>query len=149
MSERRPHWSDDLIDAVIDLQYHCLDCIEYDYLDIDPRNHDALNAAWAYDIIAAVEDWHKAKRASRDRTHSDECWRWHQECAEALIEAQQARLGKLSKQLMWYPDYQAAEAAIRRVRDVLDEWDDLVIDGEDPEEHIIRALDDNKGVNND
>ena len=45
-----------------------------------------------------------------------------------------------------------AEAAIARVRDVLDEWDDLVIDGEDPEEHIIRALDDNnnnKGVNND
>ena len=41
------------------------------------------------------------------------------------------------------------EAAIERVRDVLDEWDDLVIDGEDPEEHIIRALDDNnnnKGV---
>ena len=42
-----------------------------------------------------------------------------------------------------------AEAAVQRVRDVLDEWDDLVIDGEDPEEHIIRALDDNKGVNND
>lgn len=44
---------------------------------------------------------------------------------------------------------EAAEAVIERVRDVLDEWDDLVIDGEDPEEHIIRALDYNKGVNND
>jgi len=57
MSERRPHWDDDLINAVIDLQYHCVDCIEYDYPDIYPRNHDAVNAAWAYGVIAAVEDW--------------------------------------------------------------------------------------------
>ena len=41
-------------------------------------------------VIAAVEDWHKAKRDSRDRTHSAECWRWHQECAEHLIERQRS-----------------------------------------------------------
>ena len=48
-----------------------------------------------YAVIAAVEDWHKAKRDSRDRTHSDECWRWHRECAEALIEAQQAAIQRV------------------------------------------------------
>ena len=57
MSERRPHWTDDLINAVIDLQYHCVDCMEDDYPDIDPSNHDAVNAAWACEVIAAVEDW--------------------------------------------------------------------------------------------
>jgi len=102
MSEWRPHWDDDLVNAVIDLQYHCVDCMEDDYPEIDPINHDAVNAAWAHEIIATVEDWHKAKRDSRDRTHSAECWRWHQECAEHLIERQQA--------------------AIQRVRDVCDLW---------------------------
>ena len=57
MSDRRPHWTDELINAVIDLQYHCVDCMEDDYPDIDPRNHDAVNAAWACEVIAAVEDW--------------------------------------------------------------------------------------------
>ena len=84
MTERRPHWDDDLVNAVIDLQYH------WDYPEIDPINHDAVNAAWAHEIIATVEDWHKAKRDSRDRTHSAECWRWHQECAEHLIERQRS-----------------------------------------------------------
>ena len=90
MTERRPHWDDDLVNAVIDLQYHCVDCMEDDYPEIDPINHDAVNAAWAHEIIATVEDWHKAKRDSRDRTHSAECWRWHQECAEHLIERQRS-----------------------------------------------------------
>ena len=88
--DRRPHWDDDLVNAVIDLQYHCVDCMEDDYPEIDPINHDAVNAAWAHEIIATVEDWHKAKRDSRDRTHSAECWRWHQECAEHLIERQRS-----------------------------------------------------------
>ena len=39
--------------------------------------------------------WHRAKRASRDRTHSDECWRWHQECAEQLIEYQQVAIKRV------------------------------------------------------
>ena len=56
-SQRRPHWDDDLVDAVIDLQYHCVDCMEDDYPDIDQRDPDAANKAWAHAIIAAVEDW--------------------------------------------------------------------------------------------
>ena len=59
MTERRPHWDDDLVNAVIDLQYRCVDCMEDDYPEIDPINHDAVNAAWAHEIIAAVEDWHE------------------------------------------------------------------------------------------
>lgn len=100
MTERRPHWDDDLVNVVIDLQYHCVDCMEDDYPDIDPRNHDAVNAAWAYEIIAAVEDWHKAKRDSRIRTHSEGCWRWHNECAEGLIEAQQRKIQQLANELL-------------------------------------------------
>ena len=57
--DRRPHWDDDLVNAVIDLQYHCVDCMEDDYPEIDPINHDAVNAAWAHEIIATVEDWHR------------------------------------------------------------------------------------------
>ena len=57
MTDRRPHWDDDLINAVIDLQYHCVDCMEDDYPDIDPSDYDAVNAAWAYEVIAVVEDW--------------------------------------------------------------------------------------------
>jgi len=81
MSERRPHWDAHLIDAIgADLR----DVYENGY------SEDQI-----FRVIAAVEDWHKAKRASRDRTHSDECWRWHQECAEHLIERQQAALRRV------------------------------------------------------
>ena len=45
MTERRPHWDDDLVNAVIDLQYHCVDCMEDDYPEIDPINHDAATTA--------------------------------------------------------------------------------------------------------
>ena len=48
------------------------------------------------DTLAAVEDWHKAKRDSRiRRTHSEGCWRWHNECAEALIVSQQAAIQRV------------------------------------------------------
>ena len=106
MTERRPHWDDDLVNAVIDLQYHCVDCMEDDYPEIDPINHDAVNAAWAHEIIATVEDWHKAKRDARVRTHSAECWRWHQECAEYRIE-------KLSAQVQAVREFCAATNPIR------------------------------------
>ena len=79
MSERRPHWDDDLIEAVND----CLDT-SGDVISFD-----------AYGVIAAVEDWHKAKRDSRIRTHSEGCWRWHNECAEALIVSQQAAIQRV------------------------------------------------------
>ena len=78
-------------------------------------------------VIAAVEDWHKAKRDSRIRTHSEHCWRWHTECAESLIEAQQKKIGELANQLLnevpgSYIQMRAraltAEAAIARVREL-------------------------------
>ena len=86
MSERRPHWDDELIFAVMSAAG------DGGHLFIDD----------IHAVIAAVEDWHKAKRDRRDRTHSDECWRWHQECAEHLIERQRS--------------------TAQRVRDVCDLW---------------------------
>ena len=78
--KRRPHWTDDLIEAVKDaISGWCFDHVEGPLYDED-----------VYPVIAAVEDWHKAKRDSRDRTHSAVCWRWHQECAEHLIERQRS-----------------------------------------------------------
>ena len=74
MSERRPHWDDELIFAVMSAAG------DGGHLFIDD----------IHAVIAAVEDWHKAKRDRRDRTHSAECWRWHQECAEHLIERQRS-----------------------------------------------------------
>ena len=79
--ERRPHWTDDLIEAVSAQMPSAYD------IDVGDLR--------LYAVIAAVEDWHKAKRDSRDRTHSDECWRWHQECAEQLIEQQQAAIDRV------------------------------------------------------
>lgn len=67
--ERRPHWDDELLKAVYDAVFQCVD-----------RDSGGVYEDVLPDVIAAVEDWHKAKRDSRDRTHSDECWRWHQEC---------------------------------------------------------------------
>ena len=47
MSERRPHWDDDLIDSVV----HAIsDNYDYEYR--------------AYAVIAAVEDWHKKRWAA-------------------------------------------------------------------------------------
>jgi hypothetical protein len=94
MSDRRPHWDDALIEAVTDHMYHCVDCLSEDAGVEDWRER------WAYDIIAAVEDWHKAKRDSRIRTHSEGCWRWHNECAEGLIEAQQRKIQQLANELL-------------------------------------------------
>ena len=84
MTERRPHWDDDLIDAVFRALSHTYRAQGWTggiAIDLDES---------VYPLIAAVEDWHKAKRDSRDRTHSAECWRWHQECAEHLIERQRS-----------------------------------------------------------
>jgi len=80
--ERRAHWTDDLIEAV-----SCLVSVDI--------GDDCLVVADVFRIIAAVEDWHKAKRDSRVRTHSEGCWRWHNECAESLIEWQQAAIQRV------------------------------------------------------
>jgi len=69
-------------------------------------DHVHLSDAELYAIIAAVEDWHKAKRDARVRTHSAECWRWHQECAEYRIE-------KLSAQVQAVREFCAATNPIR------------------------------------
>ena len=82
MSERRPHWDDELIEAVWDVAYATSDGC-------------CLSAEGTHAVIAAVEDWHKAKRDSRIRTHSEGCWRWHNECAEWLIESQMAAMKRV------------------------------------------------------
>jgi hypothetical protein len=86
-TQRRPHWDDDLVRTVADLIQHG----EQGVMDYVHRAHI---------IIAAVEDWHKAKRDSRIRTHSEGCWRWHNECAEGLIEAQQRKIQQLANELL-------------------------------------------------
>ena len=91
MTDRRPHWNDDLIDTM----RHELSCTDSTFQDED-----------LYRMIAAVEDWHKAKRDARVRTHSAECWRWHQECAEYRIE-------KLSAQVQAVREFCAATNPIR------------------------------------
>lgn len=96
---RRPHWTDDLIEAVKDaISGWCFDHVEGPLYDED-----------VYPVIAAVEDWHKAKRDSRIRTHSEGCWRWHNECAEGLIEAQQRKIQQLANELL---------TVIQRVREL-------------------------------
>ena len=118
---RRPHWDDDLIDAVFRALSHTYRAQGWTggiAIDLDES---------VYPLIAAVEDWHKAKRDSRIRTHSEHCWRWHTECAESLIEAQQKKIGELANQLLnEVPDSYiqmkaralTAEAAIARVREL-------------------------------
>ena len=118
---RRPHWDDDLIDAVFRALSHTYRAQGWTggiAIDLDES---------VYPLIAAVEDWHKAKRDSRIRTHSEGCWRWHNECAESLIEAQQKKIGELANQLLnEVPDSYiqmkaralTAEATIQRVREL-------------------------------
>ena len=118
---RRPHWDDDLIDAVFRALSHTYRAQGWTggiAIDLDES---------VYPLIAAVEDWHKAKRDSRIRTHSEGCWRWHTECAESLIEAQQKKIGELANQLLnevpgSYIQMKAraltAEATIQRVREL-------------------------------
>jgi|GEM_PF-2588335 len=85
MTERRPHWDDDLITAVMSAlpEYAKWTLVSDD----------------VFRIIAAVEDWHKEKRDSRIRTHSEGCWRWHQECAEHLIEWQRSTIQRVRELL--------------------------------------------------
>ena len=88
MSERRPHWDQSLIDTV--------------RTAMRPRILTISDSVDTYDVIAAVEDWHKAKRGERVRTHAADgsCWRWHEECAEALIESQQDMLQRVQNALV-------------------------------------------------
>ena len=115
MSERRPHWDDDLVEAVrskIGIHQHGPIGEIRIYNPFDDE---------VYNVIAAVEDWHKAKRDSRVRTHSEGCWRWHNECAESLIEWQQA--------------------AIQRVRGIVDADQTVPIDARDPASYVAGYAD--------
>lgn len=85
MTERRPHWDASLISAVL--------------ADLRDVYDSGYGEEQAFRIIAAVEDWHKAKRDSRVRTHGEHCWRWHTECAESLIEAQAATIQRVREGL--------------------------------------------------
>ena len=98
MTDRRPHWNDDLIDTM----RHELSCTDSTFQDED-----------LYRMIAAVEDWQDANGFSR--------------------------AGTLMNRLI------DAEAAIQRVREELEAWKG----GSVATARILRALDDNKGVNND
>ncbi len=120
---RRPHWDDDLIDAVFK-------ALSYTYLAQGWAGGIAIDLDESvYPLIAAVEDWHKAKRDSRIRTHSEGCWRWHNECAEGLIEAQQRKIQQLANELLTVGGAEPsglgtvrrlveAEATIQRVREL-------------------------------
>ena len=81
MTDRRPHWDTELEQSVSAILFDCY--------------NNGISEQQVYQVIAAVEDWHKAKRDRRDRTHSDECWRWHQECAEHLIERQRSTIQRV------------------------------------------------------
>ena len=101
MSERRPHWDDELIFAVMSAAG------DGGHLFIDD----------IHAVIAAVEDWHKAKRDSRDRTHSAECWRWHQECAEHLIERQRSTIQRVRD--VYYGPVGLLDTRIQQIGDIL------------------------------
>lgn len=111
----RPHWDNDLVEAVRAL-------IPMGW-GADGSLADDASDAEVYPVIAAVEDWHRSKRDQRVRTHSEECWRWHQECAEAMIE-------RLSGQV----------EAVQELQDRLKRGQALV-PGSTYRNYIIRCLD--------
>lgn len=81
-SERRTHWDDELIETTSAAIQRFMTL-------------EVPNPQFVYEVIATVEDWHRAKRDSRIRTHSAECWRWHQECAEHYIDGLNATLERV------------------------------------------------------
>ena len=132
---RRPHWDDDLIEAVKDaISGWCFDHVEGPLYDED-----------VYPVIAAAEDWHKAKRDSRDRTHGttsdgepycescgvcDEGWRCRC-CLAAEVEALRARNETLiatiqrqdstfERQMEEHEELEALRAQVQRVRDAIE-----------------------------
>ena len=90
MSERRPHWTDDLIEAVADV-----------------LEHDDYIYATTHAVIAAVEDWA----------------RW-----EHVPKGTLARL-------------EQAEAAIQRVRGIVDADQTVPIDARDPASYVAGYAD--------
>ena len=94
MSERRPHWTDDLIEAV--------------YAELPAKKYQVEPDSWeVHRIIAAVEDWA----------------RW-----EHVPKGTLARL-------------EQAEAAIARVRGIVDADQTVPIDARDPASYVAGYAD--------
>ena len=53
MSERRPHWDDDLLQAVYDAVFQCVD-----------RDSGGVHEDVLPDVIAVIEDWQRQKLRS-------------------------------------------------------------------------------------
>ena len=128
--KRRPHWDDDLITAV---------CATGDDGEVDYW----MTSDQVYRIIAAVEDWHEkfvmhgAFRVLAERAASAEADR-DRLANQLLNEVPDSYIQMKARAL-------TAEATIQRVREELEAWKG----GSVATARILRALDDNKGVNND
>ena len=108
MTERRPHWSDDLIDAV-------RDAVDVEFDDIWKLSEDSILA-----VIAAAEDNRPPSLSDLQVQHYAELREQAERAGqgldvEALISARMEQVARAEN----------AEAAIARVRDVCDRiWDD-------------------------
>jgi len=108
MTERRPHWSDDLIDAV-------RDAVDVEFDGIWKLSEDSILA-----VIAAVEDNRPPSLSDLQVQHYAELREQAERAGqgldvEALISARMEQVARAEN----------AEAAIARVRDVCDRiWDD-------------------------
>ena len=131
MTERRPHWDDDLIEAV-----SCLVSVDI--------GDDCLVVADVYAIIAAVEDWHEkfvmhgAFRVLAERAASAEADR-DRLANQLLNEVPDSYIQIKARAL-------TAEAAIARVREVCEQDSGVAdVDGQEftmvEVDDILRALD--------
>ena len=109
MTERRPHWSDDLIDAV-------RDAVDVEFDDMWKLSEDSILA-----VIAAAEDNRPPSLSDLQVQHYAELREQAERAGQGLdVEALilTARIGQVARA-------ENAEAAIARVRDVCDRiWDD-------------------------
>ena len=101
MTERRPHWSDDLIDAV-------RDAVDVEFDDIWKLSDDSILA-----VIAAVEDNRPPSLSDLQVQHYAELREQAERAGqgldvEALISARMEQVARAEK----------AEAAVRRVREL-------------------------------
>ena len=109
--ERRAHWSDDLIDAV-------RDAVDVEFDDIWKLSEDSILA-----VIAAVEDW----RNSNIQVHWQGMTATERNLSEALGREQHGR--------------DELEAAIKRVRGIVDADQTVPIDARDPASYVAGYAD--------
>lgn len=109
--ERRAHWSDDLIDAV-------RDAVDVEFDDIWKLSEDSILA-----VIAAVEDW----RNSNIQVHWQGMTATERNLSEALGREHHGR--------------DELEAAIKRVRGIVDADQTVPIDARDPASYVAGYAD--------